>query len=91
MCSKNSEHTWDAVIYSRIRKRSTGCPYCTYKSEQACREILENILGISFKKCRSKFLDGLEFDGYNKKYKIAFEYQGRQHTKYISIFPSEWI
>lgn len=29
----------------------------------------------------------LELDGYNKKYKIAFEYNGEQHY----IFPSYWI
>lgn len=85
ICSKDPKHTWDTIVNSRTHMKS-GCPYCTFKSEQKCREILQELLGIQFKKCKPKFLNGYELDGYNEDYKIAFEYNGKQHYKYVSCF-----
>ena len=83
ICSTNPKHQWKAMIANRTKKEDPrGCPHCLYKSEQKCREIFQDIFDTNFKKCRPKFLDGLELDGYNKKYGLAFEYQGRQHYYY---------
>ena len=43
-------------------------------------------MGCTFNKCRPKFLQVLEYDGYNEELKLAFEYQGIQHYQYIPHF-----
>ena len=65
-----------------------GCQNCyIFQSEECCRNVLEKLLkDYKFPKSRPKFLNGLELDGYCKKLKIAFEYQGRQHYYYIPHF-----
>lgn len=66
------------------------CSLCVLKSESLCRSIFEELLGIDFLKKRPKWLTWrdrpLELDGYNEEAKIAFEYQGEQHEKYIPHF-----
>lgn len=55
------------------------------KTEQICREILEDIYGKPFPKCRPPFLKSgetgrcLEIDCYNEELKIGLEYNGIQH------------
>ncbi len=74
------------ISYNEIRKQR-GCGNCsTFESEKYCRIVFEEIFECKFRKCRPKFLNGLEYDGYNEELKIAFEYNGIQHYKYIDYF-----
>lgn len=63
-----------------------------YVHEEMCREILESIYNVPFKKCKPPFLKSpktgrlLEFDGYNEDLKIAFEYNGHQHYEYPNTY-----
>jgi len=61
------------------------------KSEKECRRILESIYGKSFHSVRPDFLEytnghNLELDMYNEELKLACEYQGAQHYKFIKYF-----
>jgi hypothetical protein len=78
-------HKWDATPTS-VKHAGTWCPQCPYKNESECREIFEKLTNKSFDKCRPKWLDGLELDGYNKELGLAFEYHGRQHATFVSHF-----
>ena len=78
--------SWDGI------KRGNWCPECaSFKTEHKCKELLEQKLGFELKKTRfyydvisrHKFY---EFDGYNEKHKIAFEYHGYQHYIYPNRF-----
>jgi hypothetical protein len=83
-CDKN--HEWVAT-FNGIKNGNSWCPQCSAgKSEQLCREIFEKYLLEKFPNVRPKWLGGLELDGYNKELKIAFEYNGKQHYKYIPYF-----
>lgn len=73
-------HTWEATLRN-VKGNKTWCPYCPLKSEQECRDIIEDLTKHKFLKVRPKWLNRLELDGYNKKLNIAFEYQGAQHYK----------
>lgn len=66
-----------------LYKSGTGCPDC-YQSAgerkmlRILRELRYDIIPqYTFDDC--KYINVLRFDGYNKKYNIAFEYQGQQH------------
>ncbi len=69
------------------------CPICSKgsKSEELTRVAFEQIFGGQFIKSRPIWLRNeegrqMELDGYNKNLKIAFEYQGRQHSEALSIY-----
>lgn len=85
-CSKG--HQWEAT-WNNIKSRNTWCPECkNWKTEKLCKELLEKQLEIKFEKKRF-YYNGhkfLEFDGYNQKNNIAFEYHGYQHY----IYPNRW-
>ena len=82
-CSKN--HEWEARMDSI--KQGSWCPQCSgYRSEELCREIIEDNLLEKFPKKRPDWLHGLELDGYNEELNIAFEYNGIQHYEYIEHF-----
>lgn len=49
------------------------------RSEDEVREVLKNLTRKEFPTKRPKWLRGLELDGYNKKLRLAFEYDGEQH------------
>ena len=73
--------------------KKKGCPNCSNKkSENLCREILEEYTGLNFPTIRPNFLNNdvsgfnLELDGYCEDLKLAFEYQGKQHYEYIPYF-----
>ena len=64
------------------------------KGEVECRRVLEQIFKKPFKKSRPNFLNNpvtggkfnLELDCYNENLKIAVEYDGAAHAKYIPFF-----
>lgn len=77
-------HTWEAS--SGNIKSGTWCPFCGFQfvMENICREIFQTIFKKNFIKSRPKWLvnkngSTMEFDGYNQKLAIAFEYHGEQH------------
>ena len=83
-CDKG--HQWEATGGS-VKHNNTWCPQCSKsRSEKLCREIIEDLTGYEFPNVRPAFLKGLELDGYNAEVYTAFEYQGKQHYKYIPFF-----
>lgn len=62
------------------------------KGEGRCREVLQSIFGVHFPSTRPYFLKNpdtgknLELDCYNPDLKIAVEYQGQQHYRFIKYF-----
>lgn len=73
--------------YSAIKNNNHGCPNCaSFKSEKLTRKIIQEITDLTFPKKRPKCLKGLELDGYNKDLKVAFEYNGKQHYKYVPFY-----
>jgi phage-related protein len=82
--------SWNSI------RNGYGCPTCSaHKTENSVRKKLETILKIKLPKSKPTWLrytevtNNMELDGYNEKYKIAFEYQGRQHydkTHYFNSF-----
>jgi hypothetical protein len=86
-CEK--KHTWLASWHGI--QRGNWCPYCkSFKSELDCRNIFETYFKAKFKKCRIIPYNNskLELDGYNEELKIAFEYNGAQHYKYVKLYHS---
>ncbi|MBP9749366.1 MAG: hypothetical protein KBD21_01395 [Candidatus Pacebacteria bacterium] len=84
-------HEWVASPSSI--KMGTWCPECGLQNvtENICREIFERIFSKKFPKVKPKWLvndDGnkMEFDGYNEKLRLAFEYHGEQYYKYNPFF-----
>ena len=83
-------HVWEATP-SNIQK-GTWCPKCSENiSERICRKIFENIFNEKFSKRRPNWLlnpqnKKMELDGYCKKLRLAFEYQGVQHYKHVTMF-----
>jgi hypothetical protein len=71
----------------RKRKRAR----VTSKTEERCRKIFENIFGRKFPPMKFKWLISplgypMELDGYCKKLRLAFEYNGAQHYRYTPRF-----
>lgn len=85
-----SGHRWKAVPMAVVR--GSWCPTCTSGiSERMVRVTMEKIFGSPFPKVRPKWLLGskgypLELDGYNHALKLAFEHQGRQHSRSVDYF-----
>ena len=82
-CKKG--HTW-ATKLSHVLHSGSWCPYCLFKSEQACRSIIEAMTGKAFPKRRPSWLNGLELDGYCEELGVAFEYNGRQHYEEVKAW-----
>lgn len=68
--------------------RPQWCPSCTEgESERICRGFFERIFNAKFPKQRPEWLVNpfsggqMHLDGYNKKLKLAFEFNGPQHYK----------
>lgn len=87
-CLKCS-HTWKA----RLILGKVVCPRChPHKfgtSEEVVRSIVERITGWKFPKARPSevpWTRGLHLDGYNRRHRAAFEYQGYQHYTWESHF-----
>lgn len=86
-------HRWSATPRSVLRKKGgTWCPICSsYLSERISRVYFEKIFGFPFPKAKPIWLinkDGhrMEYDGFCKELKIAFEYNGPQHYMEIKKF-----
>ena len=65
------------------------CKECApnrYVGETLTRMILEHLLSTSMPSSYLKSMGGLQLDGYCKKRKLAFEYQGYQHYTKGSYF-----
>jgi len=62
------------------------------RGETQCREVAEKIFGKPFAKIRPDFLrnnvtgKNLELDIFNEELRVAIEYNGQQHYKYIPFF-----
>lgn len=86
-------HRWKATP-SHILHSGTWCPLCgkKYRSENFCRVILEQILGITLPPSRPDWLGygprggRLELDGLNEERGFAFEYNGNQHFEIDGFF-----
>ena len=69
------------------------------KGEIECRRVLEHLFRRPFNKSRPDFLRNpvtggnfnLELDCYNRDLRLAVEYNGAQHYKYIPYFETEFI
>lgn len=64
--------------------------YPPSKAEQRVRVELERLAGAKFPTVHPSWLDGLELDGYNKGLKLAFEFQGPQHTRFDKKYDKEY-
>jgi hypothetical protein len=85
-CSEPNHPSWECR-FGKMRNRGDWCPTCSCgRSERVCREIIERLTGLPFPNKRPKFLGGLELDCYNEEKKLALEYQGEQHYRYIPFF-----
>ena len=78
-------HEWLSTP-SKI-KLGSGCPIChTYRGEEKCRFVFEQITGEKFPKLMRAFGSIMEIDGYCEKLKMAFEYHGKQHYHRIKYW-----
>jgi len=91
--------TWNRSYYYnpdnyRIIKKSKRTPPKDSKGELECRRVLQETFKKPFNKDRPDFLRNpvtggnfnLELDCYNPELKLAVEYSGQQHYKYIPFF-----
>ena len=78
-------HTW-CTSPINIKYRGAWCPYCKERiRERTCRLFFERFFEKKFLKCRPDWLvnstgNRMELDGYCQELKMAFEYQGEQHS-----------
>lgn len=85
-CKCRNGHEWKVIAKNIIHHR-TWCPHCQfYIGEELTRNILNKLFDEKFVRCRPKWLDGLELDGFCENLKIAFEYDGLQHFKPVTFF-----
>jgi hypothetical protein len=81
----NKGHEFEMMVYHV--SNNSWCSTCPFQNESYCIGVLEELTGVKFMKCRPKFLGSkLELDGYNDDLKLAIEYNGEQHYKYVSIY-----
>lgn len=87
-CEK--KHRWK-TSYLNLKFKDRWCPFCSkYKTEKIVRAIFEEMYKSPFPSVRYDWLNGLELDGYSDDLKIAFEYSGEQHFKYIPFFHKQY-
>ena len=92
--------SWSSsYTYIPINKKSTSSysehtPKKESRGEAECRRVLQKYLQKPFPNCRPDFLRNpvtggnynLELDCYNQNLRLAVEYNGAQHYKYIPYF-----
>lgn len=65
------------------------------RGEAVCRCVLEHIYGVDFPNVRPNFLRNpetgrnLELDCYNEQLKLAVEYNGEQHYRFVDAFHND--
>lgn len=76
-------HEWSATFNS-VYNGDTWCPECNiYIGEEITRKIFNNLFGKNFVRKKYDWLNGYELDGYNSDLRLAFEYDGEIHFKFI--------
>ena len=79
--------SWADVKFSM--RWCKDCAPNRYVGETLTRMILEHLLSTSMPSSYLKSMGGLQLDGYCKKRKLAFEYQGYQHYTKESYFHND--
>jgi len=88
--------TWSSQTYPVAKPKGKRPPQES-KGELECRRVLEKMYKKPFQKARPNFLrnsvtsdnhsdNNLELDCYNPEMKLACEYNGSQHYKFIPFF-----
>ena len=88
---KKEEEDEDENPTKKRRRRGSGGES---RGEVECRRVMQKLFDKPFYKSRPRFLNNpvtfgtnnLELDCYNEELKIAVEYDGAQHFKFISYF-----
>lgn len=93
---KNKKGTWAKMYFMLPRKYQRQEKQGSFKSkgEIECKRVVEKLFSKGFIKIRPDFLrnpvtggiKNLELDCYNDEMKLAIEYNGEQHYKYIPYF-----
>jgi hypothetical protein len=87
--------TWStSYFYPERTKKSSQSPPKESKGEIECRRVMQQIFNRPFPKARPDILNNpvtggnhnLELDCYNADLRLAVEYNGAQHYKFISYF-----
>ena len=89
--------SWNDRIYGKYQEPQSRRPPQTSRGELECKRVLESIFKKPFNKTRPDFLrnpvtstaydsNNLELDCYNPELRLAVEYNGIQHYKYIPYF-----
>lgn len=89
--------TWATSYYYNTNPNSPSQgargPKKESSGERECRRVLQKIFNKPFRNCRPDFLSNpvtggynLELDCYEESLKLAVEYNGAQHYKYIPYF-----
>ncbi len=77
-------HIWEARAVHVFG--GGGCHKCLNTQEEKSRFIFEQLTGKKFPSTRRALGNRLELDGYCKKFKLAFEYNGPQHYAFVKRF-----
>lgn len=92
---KGKKGTWTSGYRYIPRVKNNGrAPPKESKGEAECRRVLMEVFRKPFPKARPNFLNNpvtggnynLELDCYNQELRLAVEYNGAQHYKYIPYF-----
>jgi hypothetical protein len=99
--SKGTYSDYSDLMWALVKKKykplnNTSKKKVSFESqgETECRRVIESITGEPFPRTRPAFLlnkvsgQHLELDCYNENLKLAIEYNGEQHYKYIPYFHS---
>jgi len=82
------EHRWNATP-NNVKNLGSWCPHCVVNvGEELVRATFEEAFpGHTFERTRKEpWMHGLELDGFNEELRIAFEYQGIQHSQRVKHF-----
>jgi hypothetical protein len=91
--SDHSDLMWDLVTKKYKLKPKKKVSFES-QGETECRRAIESLTGEPFPRARPAFLlntvsgQHLELDCYNEDLKLAIEYNGEQHYKFIPYFHS---
>jgi hypothetical protein len=96
LCRVSKKGTWStSYIYNNnIRQIPKKNSFKESKGEIECRRVLKKLFNKPFNKCRPDFLRNpvtggnfnLELDCYDHSLRLAVEYNGVQHYKYVPYF-----